>query len=806
MAIGNVSIQISGGGNTLGIIQTSGNGVFFPNVLYRYANLTLPYSPNDPGLTYTYNNSTLAPVVLLYARFFNLLNEPSAATVANVGTTAFTTSGAVGVSGAQNCLDVRTFGAVGDGVADDTAAIQAALNQAYQNYLGNLIASKTTNAQNSQVAQSIIGNVGNGSSQTLSLILPVAPTLGNTIILTFSVMNYGNGPGSPAIPTVTDNRGNTYASVTPAQDGEFLLYTYYATVGTASSTTITIAMTGRNFNSFISAIASEFLGLYTPLTVDGQFSAAGISSFPTILLPATNQGDLVIYSVGNLAAQGVQPIPPQDFTLVNSIICPQPNGLNGAVPCTSMAYQNWSGIVPISSQWTIPNGAFGGCAVLAAFRRIPLAATPPGKTVVCIPQGVSCMVSPQPNFDHPDPAPYYVNRGWNSHYGPMAYSLVMSDGVTLEIDGSLISNPNANSLSISGTQNLGGEFGWALITNTAWILNRTLTTALTSSITWAGYLAGTLFNEGPRNTGIKVTGIGKVYMNGPTQAALPTDVFDGITPCGFPNMTLARFYCADNSTISGLEIVSPWGTAVQWGHSVGATIDSLYIHDDPNIPSAEIGGYGDTGEIEMDMLRNSRVTNNKIVTCPQCSGVLDFAGYQNVISGNTMNGCYEGYQYQSAGGEFSWSFTTEGQNSEISQNTAINCLDWGFDFLPGGTLVTGTGFHDNIASGNISGDFTASSKMAFRSNVNNSFTSGGTPVANGVNTVTGETPTGAINGTNVNFTLAHIPVAGSVIGFLNGLQQVSGTDFTVSGKVVTLAVAPNSGSTLTFNYQYLSGN
>src|SRR5208283_1559004 len=76
MAIGNVSIQVqtSGGANTLGVILASGDGVFFPGVLYRYANLTLPYSPNDPGLTYTYDNSTLVPVVLLYARFFNLLN------------------------------------------------------------------------------------------------------------------------------------------------------------------------------------------------------------------------------------------------------------------------------------------------------------------------------------------------------------------------------------------------------------------------------------------------------------------------------------------------------------------------------------------------------------------------------------------------------------------------------------------------------------------------------------------------------------------------------------------------------------
>src|SRR5271155_4533377 len=102
MAIGNVTIQPAGGGNVLGVIQTSGDGVYFPTVLYRYANLTLPYSPNDPGLTFTYDNSSLAPTVLLYARFFNLLNEASQTPlIVNVGTSAFVVTGAA-VSGNVN--------------------------------------------------------------------------------------------------------------------------------------------------------------------------------------------------------------------------------------------------------------------------------------------------------------------------------------------------------------------------------------------------------------------------------------------------------------------------------------------------------------------------------------------------------------------------------------------------------------------------------------------------------------------------------------------------------------------------------
>lgn len=865
MPIGNVTIQRLSGPTTIGVIPASGFGFSFLNPLYRYANLTLPYSPNDPALSYTYNNSSLAPTVLLYARFFNLLNESSVAIVANVGTSAFTVSGGPSLTGAQDCLDVRGFGAVGDGVTDDTGAIQAALNKAYTNYLGNQIAVGQTSSQNSQPVQSTTGHIENGSGGTLALSLPTTPTLNNTLILTFTAFDYGGGPNSPASPTVTDNNGNSWVQASRVQNGENLLYTYYAKVASASATTVTISMPQRQFNSFIAAILTEFTSLLVPITVDGTASAviASQSSFtPIPSLAPTNNGDLVVYSVSFDFAAGITPVPPGDFILVASSKNPQPNGLNGAVPVTAQAYRNWSGKTTINTSWQA--AGYAGGAAMVAFRQVALAPAPPGKTTVCIPAGVNCMVSPLPAFDH---AP--TDTLWNlpssligSRYQSMAYSLVMNDGVTLRIDGSLIANPNANSNSIAGGLNLGGEFGWMLITNSAWLTNSTLATQLVSTglsdpvIPWNSYTGGTAFNEGPRNKGIRITGLGQVFLNGQVQANLPTDIFDG-TPCGFPTMGLARFYCVDNSTIDNLELLNPWGMAIEWGHSTGVKIDNLYIHDAPNRREPEVGTP--SGIIEMDMLRNSKITNNTTVNCPRSIGLIDWAGYQGTISGNKWDNCFGGYQYWDSGGEWGWTFevpifsgvaspgfgglsyTNVTHNTEITQNTAINCIQsttfvittnqsaggqpvsydkgsdgfgfmvgrkWDISYIPSQYLVlpvTGTGLHDNIASGNISDAF-YSSLTAFRSLSNNSFAGGGGTVANGVNTVTGEVPGGAINGSNKVFILAHIPSAGTVVMFLNGLQQTSGTDFTVSGNTVTMTVAPNPGSTLTSNYQFISGN
>lgn len=71
------------------------------------------------------------------------------------------------------------------------------------------------------------------------------------------------------------------------------------------------------------------------------------------------------------------------------------------------------------------------------------------------------------------------------------------------------------------------------------------------------------------------------------------------------------------------------------------------------------------------------------------------------------------------------------------------------------------------------------------------------------NFVDKELPAGSINGSNVTFTLANTPVAGSVHLYLNGLLQDEGGgfDYTISGATITMVTAPASGERLVASYR-----
>lgn len=65
-----------------------------------------------------------------------------------------------------------------------------------------------------------------------------------------------------------------------------------------------------------------------------------------------------------------------------------------------------------------------------------------------------------------------------------------------------------------------------------------------------------------------------------------------------------------------------------------------------------------------------------------------------------------------------------------------------------------------------------------------------------------ETPSGALNGVNVTFTLANTPITGSEEVYLNGvLQEPGGTnDYTISGLTITYTTAPISTDRLRVSY------
>ncbi len=78
------------------------------------------------------------------------------------------------------------------------------------------------------------------------------------------------------------------------------------------------------------------------------------------------------------------------------------------------------------------------------------------------------------------------------------------------------------------------------------------------------------------------------------------------------------------------------------------------------------------------------------------------------------------------------------------------------------------------------------------------------PSASGVVFVDAELPSGAINGTNATFALAQSPSpASSLHLYLNGLEQTSGVDFTMTGNTLTFVsrAIPQGGDAMTAYYR-----
>jgi hypothetical protein len=67
-----------------------------------------------------------------------------------------------------------------------------------------------------------------------------------------------------------------------------------------------------------------------------------------------------------------------------------------------------------------------------------------------------------------------------------------------------------------------------------------------------------------------------------------------------------------------------------------------------------------------------------------------------------------------------------------------------------------------------------------------------------------EVPGGAIDGVNAEFTLAHLPIAGSEMVYVNGLMQASGedNDYLISGETITFIIAPPEDTRILATYWF----
>lgn len=68
--------------------------------------------------------------------------------------------------------------------------------------------------------------------------------------------------------------------------------------------------------------------------------------------------------------------------------------------------------------------------------------------------------------------------------------------------------------------------------------------------------------------------------------------------------------------------------------------------------------------------------------------------------------------------------------------------------------------------------------------------------------VDGEVPSGTVDSSNVTFTLAHTPTAGSVKIYKDGIRLKITEDYTISSATITFISAPLTGSLLLADYRY----
>jgi len=120
-----------------------------------------------------------------------------------------------------------------------------------------------------------------------------------------------------------------------------------------------------------------------------------------------------------------------------------------------------------------------------------------------------------------------------------------------------------------------------------------------------------------------------------------------------------------------------------------------------------------------------------------------------------------------------------------------------------------TDFLRTSASSAVSSGYTLSINSGAILNILGTLQLGGTTVTataaqlNDLGTiVVRETPSGLVNGSNTDFTLAHTPKSGTEEVYLNGLLQDPTNDYTISTNTITFVAAPKTGDKIRVSYRY----
>ena len=172
---------------------------------------------------------------------------------------------------------------------------------------------------------------------------------------------------------------------------------------------------------------------------------------------------------------------------------------------------------------------------------------------------------------------------------------------------------------------------------------------------------------------------------------------------------------------------------------------------------------------------------------------------------------YDGTQFQVSGGASS---SAVGAASFVVSETpggSINSSNTAFTSAV--SMVTGTlqVYQNGVRLSGGGVDFTQGSGTAFTM-VTAPTTgdillidysvSSGTYSTGSTSFVYDETPSGTVNSSNVTFTIASTPVAGSLTLYRDGQRLIAGgADYTLSGTTITFVTAPTTGSTLKVDYQ-----